>query len=323
MRLTRRDLILAIGAASMVAAAPALAQDWPNEPITILVGYPAGGANDLVTRSLTEGLSERLGTSVVVENRTGAAGVVAGDAAARAEPDGYTLYMISSAQTLAPSIRDVSFDPKEFEPIMLGASGNYLLLTRKDLGASSVEELVAMAKEDPGALSYASSGVGAGPHLTGELFKSKTGTDILHVPYRGDTPVLTDLLAGRVDMGFVAVAPSKQYVENGDLLALAISGNERNHTFPDVPTVEEAAGVTPFNMGAWWGLVAPPGTPQEIVDKVQAAAVETLATDKVQTTLSDLGFTAGGMSGEEFGTFISSEVDKFAGIVEEANISVE
>ena len=135
--------------------------------------------------------------------------------------------------------------------------------------------------------------------------------------------MLTDLLAGRVDMGFVAVAPSKQYVENGDLLALAISGNERNHTFPDVPTVEEAAGVTPFNMGAWWGLVAPPGTPQEIVDKVQAAAVETLATDEVQTTLSDLGFSPGGMSGEEFGAFISSEVDKFAGIVEEADISVE
>lgn len=323
MNLTKRIAMGIFGAVTVIGILPATAQNYPSEPITILVGYPAGGANDLVTRALVAGLSERLGQSVVVENRTGAAGVVAGDAAYRAEPNGYTLYMISSAQTLAPSIRKVSFDPAKFEPITLGASGNYLLLTRKGLGANNVAELVAMAKANPGKLTYASSGVGAGPHLTGELFKVKTGTDILHIPYRGDTPVLTDLLAGRVDMGFVAVAPSKQYVENGDLKALAVSGNERINTFPDVPTVEEAAKVDGFNMGAWWGLVAPPGTPAAIVAKVTDAANATLKTDKVQKTLTDLGFRPGNMSGNEFGKFIAVSVTVFAGIVKQANIKVD
>ena len=323
MKLTRRLALGTLGAFAGLGLSSVVAQDWPSQTITILVGYPAGGANDLVTRTLTEGLSERLGVSVVVENREGAAGVVAGDAAYRAEPDGHTLYMVSSAQALAPSIRDVSFDPKEFEPIMLAASGSYLLLVRKDLGVDSVKDLVAMAKKDPGALTYASSGIGAGPHLTGELFKTMTETDILHVPYRGDTPVLTDLLAGRVDMGFVAVAPSKQYVQNGDLSALAVSGNQRVDTFPDLPTIEEAAELSPFNMGAWWGLVAPPGTPKEIVDKVTEAAVATLETEEVQSVLTGLGFLPSGMRGDEYGAFIASEVDKLAGIVEQANITVE
>ncbi|MBX9463899.1 MAG: tripartite tricarboxylate transporter substrate binding protein [Aquamicrobium sp.] len=326
MTITRRILLggLAAGAAiASFASSSALAQDWPTETITILVGYPAGGANDLVARAMTDGLSERLGVSVVVENRTGAAGVVAGDATWRAEPNGYTLYMMSSAQTLAPSIREVSFDPAAFEPIALGASGSYLLLTRKDLGAGTVPDLIAMAKEKPGALTYASSGIGAGPHLTGELFKTMAEVDILHVPYRGDTPVLTDMLAGRVDMGFVAVAPSQQYVENGDLVALAVSGAERVDTFSELPTVEEAGNLEGFAMGAWWGLVAPPETPQEIVDRVTEAAIETLATEKVQSTLTGLGFEPGSLSGAEFGEFIASEVGKFAGIVEKAKIEVE
>ncbi len=322
--LTRRAAVAAMGAAVVMAAAPAAAQDWPSRPITVLVGYPAGGANDLVARSMTDGMSKLLGQSVVVENRAGAAGVVAGDAAARAEPDGYTLYMMSSAQTLAPAIRkDLSFDPAAFEPIQLAASGSYLLLVKKDLEAKSVEELVAAAKADPGKLTYASSGVGAGPHLTGELFKTMAGVDILHVPYKGDTPVLTDLLAGRVDMGFVAIAPSRQYVENGDLRALAVSGIERSTSFPDIPTVEEAGKLDGFDMGAWWGLVAPPGTPKEIVDKVAAAAAETLASDAVQKTLSDLGFQPGTVAKEEFGTFIEESVARFADIVKQANIPAQ
>lgn len=323
MNVTRRIAIGIIAAVSALGIGPATAQEWPSQAITVLVGYPAGGANDLVARTLAEGLSQRLGQSVVVENRTGAAGVVAADAAARAEPDGYTLYMMSSAQTLAPSIRDVSFDPTAFEAIKPGASGSYLLLVRRDLEAESVEELIALANEKPGELTYASSGIGAGPHLTGELFKTMAEVDILHVPYRGDTPVLTDLLAGRVDMGFVAIAPSQQYVETGDLRALAVSGSERHPSFPDLPTVEEAAGLEGFDMGAWWGLVAPPETPEEILTKLEQAMDETLASDSVQKTLTDLGFEPGNMTSDEFQAYIESEVGKFAGIVERANITVE
>lgn len=322
MNVTRR---IAIGMVAALAAvtAPALAQEWPTRPITILVGYPAGGANDLVARALTEGLSQRLGQSVVVENRPGAAGLLAAEATTRAEPDGYTLYMISSAQTLAPSLHDVTFDPTAFEAIKIAASGSYLLLVRPDLEADNVEELIELARSRPGDFTYASSGVGAGPHLTAALFMSMADIDVLHVPYAGDSPVLVDLLGGHVDMSFVAIAPSQQYVADGSLRALAISGAQRHASFPDLPTVEEAAGFEGFDMGAWWGLVAPQGTPREIIEKVEAAAAETLASESVQNTLTELGFVPGDMTSSEFQTYLGTEVEKFAEIVRQADISIE
>jgi tripartite-type tricarboxylate transporter receptor subunit TctC len=221
-------------------------------------------------------LAEALGQNIVVENRTGAAGTIAADVARRAEPDGYTLYMISSAQVLAPSVRrDVTFDPvADFTPIALGASAPYFLVVHESVPARSVAELVALAKQRPGRLNYASSGVGAGPHLTSSLFMTMTGMEMNHVPYRGDADALVDLTAGRVEAAFMSVAPTFPHIQSGRLRGLAVSSAERLAMAPDIPTVAES-GYPGFDMGAWWGLVGPKGLPQAIVDRV-AAAVQRL-----------------------------------------------
>jgi tripartite-type tricarboxylate transporter receptor subunit TctC len=322
MTATRRAIL----AAPLLGTAPALAQTqpWPNRPMRMLVGYPAGGANDIVARSTAGPLAEALGQPIAVENRTGAAGSVAAEAVARAAPDGYTLYMISSAQVLAPALRrNLPYDPvRDFTYIHLGARGPYFLVVHPSVPARSVAELVALARARPGALSYASSGIGAGPHLTMALFLSQAGIQMEHVPYRGDADAMVDLTAGRVPVSFISIAASWQQIQAGALRALAISGAERWSPARDAPTIAES-GYPGFAMEAWWGLAAPANLPEPILRRVASAAAPIIQGPAIAERFAPLGFLTAREGPEEFTALVRRDRDRFAEIVRTANITVQ
>jgi tripartite-type tricarboxylate transporter receptor subunit TctC len=306
-----------------VAGSPHAAE-WPDRPVRILVGYPAGGANDLVARGVAARLTDSLKQSFIVENRTGAAGTIAADVAAKAAPDGYTLYMISSAQIIAPSVRkSVTFDPvKDFRAIALCAIGPYFLVVHKDVPARSVAEFVALAKARPKALNYASSGVGAGPHLTSSLFMTLAGIELNHVPYRGDADALVDLTAGRVQAGFISTSATYPHIQAGSLRALAVSSAERSALLPNVPTVAES-GYPGFDMTSWWGLVGPAKLPDDIVRKAAAATRAVLDSPAFSAQVAAQGVTPGKLGPEEFARRIVDDTAKFAEIVKRAGITPE
>ena len=319
---TRRAALFGLGAAGFAADARAQAGDWPTRPIRILVGYPAGGANDLVARAVAQPLSETLRQPITVENRAGGAGSIAADAAKRADPDGTVLYMMSSAQVLAPALRrDLTYDPvADFAPIGMCASAPYFLVVHESVPARSVAELVALAKARPGALSYASSGVGAGPHLTSSLFMSVAGIEMNHVPYRGDADSLIDLAAGRVQVSFMSVAPTWPHIQAGRLRGLAVSSAERLAMARDIPTVAES-GYPGFDMGAWWGLVGPKALPRPIVDRVAAAIRPILDGAAFGERFAAQGITPGRDTPDSFARRIAEDKAKFAQIVQQAGIT--
>ncbi len=322
----RRSLIGA-SAAGLAAAAPAVAQQdragaWPTRPITVIVAYPAGGANDIVARTVTERMRPTLGQPLVIENRGGAAGTIGATAAARAAPDGYTLFMAAGAHTLAPALqRNLPFDiVADFAPISRVAASGYVLVTRANLGADSVAALIAMARAAPGRLNYASSGQGAPPHLAAVLFQEMTGTRMEHVPYAGDTPALADLAAGNVDLGFMSISAAKPLVESGRLRGLAVTGASRSTAFPNLPTIAEA-GLPGYEMSTWWGLLASRATPPSVVQRVHAAVVAALAQPEVVARLRELGIDPVGSTPEEFAATIRENVAKFARIVQSAGLA--
>ncbi|WP_372624696.1 Bug family tripartite tricarboxylate transporter substrate binding protein [Falsiroseomonas sp.] len=318
--ITRRVLLAGAGSA---LAAPALAQSaWPTRSIRLLVGYPAGGANDLVMRGIAAPLGDALGQPVLVENRSGAAGGIAADAAAKAEPDGYTLFSISSAHVLAPSVRrNLTWDPvRDFTPIALGARSPYFLMVHKDFPARTVAEFVAHVKSrPPGSVSYASSGVGAGPHLTTSLFMHVAGIQLDHITYRGDADALVDLTTGRVPCAFLSVAPALPHIAAGSLRALAVSGAERLSVVPDVPTVAES-GYPGFDMGAWWGICGPAGLPGHIVKKVADAMRPILDAPDFAARYAAMGVVPGKLGIEAFAQLIRDDRRRFEEIVRTAGI---
>ena len=302
----------------------AAAQSYPSRPVRVLVGYPAGGANDIVARAFSARLAETLKQPFVVENRSGAAGTIAAEAGAKAAPDGYTLFSISSAQVLAPHVRKaVTYDPvKDFRPVGLAASSAYFLAVHPSVPAKNVAELVALAKAKPGGMSYASSGAGAGPHLTSSLFLAVAGIDITHVPYRGDADALVDLLAGRVQTGFMSIAPTMPHLNSGALRALAISSSERLPAMPNVPTVAES-GYPGFDMGAWWGLVAPAGTPDAVVKVLVDAFRPILDSKAFAEQFAAQGIVAGKLTGDAFGKKIADDYVRLGDVVKRAGIKPE
>ena len=229
---TRRGFLAKVGTLPLlgIAYGARAADAWPNRPVKMLVSYPAGGANDLVARSVSTAMERALNATVIVDNRSGAAGVIGAEAAAKAPPDGYTLYMMSSAQVLAPSLRKtLPYDPvRDFTAIALSARSSYVLAVHPSVPLKTMAELIAYAKANPGKLNYASSGVGAGPHLATELFASMADVKLTHVPYRGDTPALTDLVAGQVQMSFMSMAPAVPHVKSGAIRALAVASAKRS-----------------------------------------------------------------------------------------------
>jgi tripartite-type tricarboxylate transporter receptor subunit TctC len=315
---------IAVFAALLLAMAGSAQAQWPDKPVKILVGYPAGGANDQVARVVAARLSEALKQNFIVENRTGAAGAIAAEAAAKAAPDGYTLYMISSAQVIAPAVRkSVPYDPvKDFRAIALCAVGPYFLVVHKDVAAKNVAEFVALAKAKPKALNYASSGVGAGPHLTSSLFMALAGIDLNHVPFRGDADAIVDLIAGRVQAAFISTNATNPHIISGALRALAVSGSERSALQPNVPTVAES-GFPGFDMGAWWGLVGQAKVPDDVIRKATAAVQAILISPAYAAAIAPQGVTPGKQVGDAFAKRIADDAVKFVDVVKRAGIQPE
>jgi len=324
---SRRAVLKGLGVLTVAATLPAAraaTEAWPTRPVKVLVGYPAGGANDLVARSFAQALADALGQSFIIDNRSGAAGVIAAEAAAKAPPDGYTLFAMASAHVLAPSVRkSVPYDPvKDFAAIALAARASYVLCVHPTLPVHSVKELIEYAKAHPGKLNYASSGKGAGPHLASELFASMADVKLTHVPYRGDTPAITDLLAGQVEMGFMSLAPILPHVKSGAVRALAVASAKRSAALPDLPTVAEAA-LPGYAVGVWWGLVAPAATPPAIVKKAESVMVPYLQSPATAQRFLELGLEPGELWGDAFQAEIARDTQRYADIARRAGIEPE
>jgi len=295
------------------------------KPVRIIVPYPPGGGNDNLARIFAQKLSERLQQPVIVENKPGAGTLIGTEAAAKATGDGYTI-LLSSIVThaLAPALYPkVPYDPiKDFVPITILAVAPTVLVVNRDSPAKSVGELIALAKANPGKYTFASGGNGTTPHISGEIFKSMTGTDILHIPYKGGGPAIADLMGGQVDMIFDTAASAMPHVRSGKLRALAIATPKRHPDFPDLPTFAEQ-GLPDYSINSWYSLHAPAGTPREIVMKVHAEVVASLKSQDVIDRLRALNADPGGMPPDEFATFVKSELDRYSQVIKKAGIKLE
>ena len=314
-------LIAALLTMGMLADDAAAAETYPARAIKVIVAYPAGGANDIVARSIAEELTRDLGQPVVVENRSGAAGVVGAEAAAHAAPDGYTLLMAAGAHTLAPSLNaKLPYDiVTDFQPVSLAATSTYLLVVNPAVPARSVKELIALAKSQPGKLNFASSGAGAPPHLAGVLFQKMTGTELNHVPYRGDTPGIADLVAGHVQLAFFSISPLIPQVQAGALRALAITSDTRSAAMPELPTLAES-GLPGYNVGTWWGLMAPAGTPRPVIDRLASAMKKAVAAPSIRERFVAGGIDPRSNTPEEFAAMVKGEVARYRELAKAAGV---
>ncbi len=281
MRYLPSTLLKAAGMVLALTTAVA-AQEYPTKPVRFIIPFPPGGSNDIVGRLVATQLGEKLGKQVIVENRGGAGGVVATEMVSKAEPDGYTLLMISLAHAVNPWLYKLNYDPiKSFAPVAMLGSGPNIITVHPDLPVKSIKDLVALAKQKPGELQYASAGVGSFQHLGGELFKLMAGIDLMHVPFKGGGPAMIDVMGGHTKILFSSLVQTTPHIRSGKLKALATGGPKRSPVFPDLPTVSEA-GVPGYEGVNWWGVLAPAGTPKEIVDKLSRDIAAALASPEVQ-----------------------------------------
>ena len=312
-------LLLALAA----FAAPAAADDYPSRSIRLIIPFPPGGSNDVVGRIIANQLGEKLNRQVFVDNRAGAGGVVGSDLAAKATPDGYTLLVVSIAHAVDPWLYKEPFDPvKDFVPVSIIATGTNVLTVNPSAPIHSVKELLALAKEKPGVLNYASAGIGSFQHLSGELFKLQSGTNIQHVPYKGGGPAMLAVMAGEAEVMFSSIVQTVPSIQSGSLRALATGGETKSPILPDLPTIGES-GVPGYVATNWWGVVAPKGTPQPIVDKLHDAIAELLDSAATKKYLDNEGAAPVHMSAEEFGKFIESEIAKWGPVVQKAGMKAE
>ena len=304
----------------LALAAPLAAEDYPSRPVRLIIPFPAGGSNDVVGRLVANQLSIQLGHKVFVDNRAGAGGVIGTEAAANSAPDGYTLLVVSLAHAVNPALYKLNYDPiKSFAAISIMATGPNVLVVNPSLPVHSVKELLALVKERPGAIDYASAGVGSFQHLGGELFKLTAGVNLQHVPYKGGGPAMQDVIAGHVKVMFSSLVQTTPFIQSGQLRALGVGGTARNPVLPDVPTIAEA-GVPGYHADNWWGIVAPAGTPQPIVDKLYADIQAALKAPELKEAFAREGAAAVTMSTVEFGQYMESEMAKWARVVKEGNI---
>ncbi len=308
----------------LLALAPAaLADNYPTKPVRLIIPFPPGGSNDVVGRLVAQQLSAKLGQQVYVDNRAGAGGTIGTEACATATPDGYTLCVISIAHAVNPALYTLKYDPiKSFTPISIFATGPNVLVVNPTSGIKTVKELLALAKEKPGQLNYASAGVGSFQHLGAELFKLQAHVNLVHVPYKGGGPAMQDVIGGHVKIMFSSLVQTTPFIKSGQLIALGTGGAKRNPVLPDVPTIAEA-GVPGYVADNWWGLVAPAGLPGPIVDTLYSATQAALKSPELQTAFEREGAATIEMSPAQFADYIKTEIAKWGRVVKEGDIHAQ
>jgi tripartite-type tricarboxylate transporter receptor subunit TctC len=324
MRVIRWSVLTCVALAAAGPVGLAQAQGYPGKPIRIVVPFPPGGGTDIVARILTQKLSESFGANFVIDNRAGAGGSIGTEMVAKAPPDGYTLGIVSGSHAINPSLYSkLPFDAvRDFAPVTMLVSGPGLLVVHPSLPVKTVKELIALAKGKPGQLNYASAGNGTPPHLAGELFKSMAGVDLVHVPYKGNTPAFVDLISGQVSLSFPTIPSALPHVQAGRLRALAVTSRKRSAVMPQLPTIAES-GLPGYDTSSWFGMLAPAGTPREIVRKLQQESAKVLQLRDVREKLLSQGLEPVGSTPEEFAATIESEIAKWAKVVKASGARVE
>ena len=322
--LQRVSSLVALAMLSLAAAAPSRAQDYPSHPVKMIVPFGAGGPTDIFTRLLAEELRKALKEPFVMENRPGAGTIIGTEAAAKSPPDGYTLLMISATQTTTETlVPNKSFKlMRDFVPVASLLNSELVMVVHPSVSVNTVKDFIALAKSKPGALNYASSGVGSNYHMAGELFKNLTGTDILHVPYKGSSGARNDIISGQIEMMFDSVPSMAPMIQAGRVKALGTTGKVRSAILPDIPTLSED-GVPGYEATIWIGVMAPAGTPQPIVTLLSSEINKILARADVIEAWRKQGATAMSMTPDQFGEYVQSEIDKWARVMKANGIKPE
>lgn len=321
---TRRAFLAAAGATLVAAALPALADNFPSKPVTLIVGYPAGGPIDTAARVLGSRLAEMWKQPVLIDNRPGANGAIGAGIAARSPADGYTLFVNSFHHAVLPSLMPkLTYDiKKDFVPVSFVTQYDIFLVANPSVPVKTVQDLIALAKKEPGKLTYASAGSGGGTHLAGELFKLQAGVELMQIPYKGSAPALTDVLGGQVNMMFADGAVAIPHIKKGSLNVLAVGSPKRSLVLPDVPTFAES-GLKGYEAYAWAGLMAPAGTPKALVDKISKDVATALNTPDVKARMASVGGDVRPTTPEQYGKFFDSEMTRWAKVIKDANIKLE
>ena len=315
---------LMLGLSVLLAPLAAKAQDFPNRQIRLIVPFPAGGPNDIIARLVGQRMSELFKQTIIIDNRSGQAGVLGTDVVAKAAPDGYTIGIVSASSiVINPTMEKIAYDPrKDLAPVTLVTTVPEMLVVAGNVPANNMAELVALARAQPGKLNFASAGVGGLPHLAGELFKLTAKIDIVHVPYRGAAPAINDLLGQQVQMVFLDLPVILPQIQAGRLKPIALGARQRAPTAPDVPTTAEV-GMPDLLIENWYGMFAPAGTPDKIVAEINRVANAAMNDPQVKQKLADQGLTVAGDSPDQFRAFIESETTKWAKVMNEAGVKIE
>jgi len=322
--LNRRRMIQAIGLAVAMSGGAAMAQAWPSKPVSLIVPFPPGGTTDVLARALADKLTQSLGQTVIVESKPGAGATIGADFVAKAKPDGYTLLVGAVHHTIASSVyKKLPYDfQKDLAPITTIALVPNVLVVNANTPAKNVAELVALVKAKPGQYNYGSNGNGTAQHLIGTQFQNLTGTDLVHVPYKGSGPLATDLLGGQINMSFDTVTPVLQHIKSGKLRALAVTTAKRSSALPEVPTLEEA-GLKGFDIGTWFGVLAPAATPKDVLARLNAEMVKAIQSPDFRKRMEEIGAEPIGNSAEQMAAQIKGETEKFAKLVKDAKVTIE
>ena len=319
-----RTICFVAGWAFIAAAAAAPAQEYPNKTIRLIVPFPAGGPTDVIARTVALKLTESWSQPIVIDNRGGAGGNVGTDIAAKAAPDGYTLAMVIVSHAINASLYSkLPYDPvKDFAPVSLAGAATIVLIAHPGVQAKTIKELIALGKSNPGKLSWGSPGTGTPHHLAGEMFKTVTRIEMVHIPYKGAAPAVVDLLGGQVALAFVSLPAALPHIKAGKLTALGVSGAQRSAVAPEVPTIAES-GLPGYELENWYGVLAPAGTPRAIVDRLSGEIVKILTTQEVKERLNAQGFEVRTSTPAQFAAYLKSEIVKWAKIVKDSGAKVE
>ncbi|MDO9165331.1 MAG: tripartite tricarboxylate transporter substrate binding protein [Rhodoferax sp.] len=322
--LTLSTVLQAAALAVTLASSSAMAQAWPSRPISLIVPFPSGGTTDVLARAVGLELSKSLGQPVIVESKPGAGATLGADYVAKAKPDGYTLLMGAVHHTIATSVyKKLAYDfQKDFAPITTVALVPNVLVVNPAVPAKNVKELLALAKAEPGKLTYGSNGNGTGQHLIGAQFEGMGGVQLLHVPYKGSGPLTTDLLGGQITMSFDTITPVLPHIKAGKLRALAVTTATRSKALPDVPTLEES-GLKGFNLGTWFGVLAPAATPRDVVTRLNSEIVKIINSPEFKKKMDDIGAEPIGNTPEQMARQIKDDTERFARLVKDAKVSIE